>query len=239
MFRNRGEIPNLDLGNSKENKEYSAPHYRNYWNGKFIIVKYDKTFVIIQMLTVLIFCLIIASTYLFIYNPKFEDPIYNSKKILLNLELGTIAVSSISIGLITFFTKSSKENLAQRLGNTTILIAIALILLIGIKINYDKNYTKEYFENYYENTYSNVNKELDPLDAKISIGITGIKMSTAKEYYIDTAISSYMRFSIKSTIYLVIIIAIEIINIYLINRINTLEEKRKKLAKDDAIFQDE
>ena len=43
MFRNRGEVPNINVGKGidlGENEGYSAPHYSHYWNGRFIIIKY-------------------------------------------------------------------------------------------------------------------------------------------------------------------------------------------------------
>lgn len=53
MFRNRGSVPNINIGNigdnnlgPNQNDGYNAPHYTNYWTRNYIIVTYDKGFFI-------------------------------------------------------------------------------------------------------------------------------------------------------------------------------------------------
>lgn len=65
-----------------------------------------------------------------------------------------------------------------------------MITFLGIKLNLDTTYTKEKFEQLYTGEISK--------DKTIDIGITGIRIKTEKEYFIDKSIEAYNIFKIKT-----------------------------------------
>lgn len=74
MFRNRSGVPNINTRtrNNDGNGGYNVLHY---WNRRFVIIQYDKTFVAIELISALIILLTIIAVYLFAYKVPFEDPI--------------------------------------------------------------------------------------------------------------------------------------------------------------------
>lgn len=112
MIRNRGETPNINTNN---NQGYSAPHYRHYWNGRFVIIKYDKTFLAIELIANLLILLIVFAVYLSSSQISFMDPIAEIKSNFLTAGLVAIIISIIATVLVTFLTRSSKEKLTKNL----------------------------------------------------------------------------------------------------------------------------
>ena len=41
MFRNRGEVPNIDIGQDNGNGGYGVPHFSHYWRHRYIFIHYD------------------------------------------------------------------------------------------------------------------------------------------------------------------------------------------------------
>lgn len=238
MFRNRGKMPDINnLKPDNEKEGYRVPHYSNYWNGRFIIVKYDKTFVAIELISVFVILLIVFAVYLFAYKTSFEDPIATIKNNFLSAQLISIFTTIGLTGIVTFLTRSSKEKLITRLRIVAIISMIVLIVLGVIKLNINKKYNKSTFGEFYEQyeKHDDKSKNTD----KISIGFSGIKVSSQKQAYIDESISAYTNFSIKASIYMGIYILVIVIILYLSYRLSTIERKKGNLAKDDAILYDE
>ena len=229
MFKNRGEMPNINPnigGNDNGGMGYRVPHYSHYWNGRFIVVHYDKTFVAIELIVTIIILLIVGAVYLFAYQVTFDDPIATIKNNFLTAQLVSIVVSLAVTGLVTFFTKSSKENLIKNLRIVAILSILIFIVLFGIKLNIDYQYNEQSKSN---NKNSNT----------ITFGLSGVKISTLKEAYISESVNAYTNFSVKAILYMAIHILLIIVIFYLSYRLSAIERKREKLAKDDAILYDE
>ncbi|MGN1270565.1 MAG: hypothetical protein ACI4UX_00995 [Clostridia bacterium] len=238
MFRNRGEMPSINTGNNAENEGgYSAPHYSNYWNGRFIIIQYDRTFVAIEVISVFLILLIVASAYLFTYKTWFEDPIATIKNNFLTAQLVSIITSLGLIGLVTWLTKSSKENLIRNLKIIAIACAIVIFIFLGIKINMDRKYNQNTFGEFYEN-YEKPKKNSKDSN-KIEVSLADVKILDPKEAYIEESTKAYTVFTIKTILYMVIHTVIVILTMYLSHRLTTIEEKKQKLAKDDLVLYDD
>lgn len=239
MFRNRGEVPNINVGKGidlGENEGYSAPNYSHYWNGRFIIIKYDKTFVAIELIAVLLMLIIASATYLFTYKVRFEDPIATVKSNFLTAQLISIITSMGLIAVVTFFTKSSKEKLIRNLKIISIICSVAIIVFLGIKISMDKKYNKNVFAEFYEK-YEKVNNTKNA--SKIKVGITGVEILNSKESYIEDSTKAYNVFTVKTVLYMVLQVLIVILTIYLSYRLTNIEIKKERLAKDDEVLYDE
>ena len=64
MFRNRGEVPNIDIGQDNGNGGYGVPHYSHYWRHRYIIIHYDKTFIAMELISAFLIILIAVAVYL-------------------------------------------------------------------------------------------------------------------------------------------------------------------------------
>lgn len=243
MFRNRGSLPNIHMGNvESSNSEingkegYHVPDYRYYWNRNYIIVTYDKGFFILQVIAIIIFLILAFGVYLFAYKVSFNDPIAETKKEFLTIQLVS-SITTIGIaGIILFFSKN-KEALIKRLIVLAILIFSIICINIGIKNDLDKTYTYEKFEEFY-NQYE-PQKEVSKNTKKVNVGLSGIKIVSEKESYIEQSIAAYKNFKLKTTLYIVIQILIFIMTIFLITKIIVSENKKAELYKDDKVIFDE
>ena len=74
---------------------------------------------------------------------------------------------------------------------------------------------------------------------RIDLGITGVSVKTEKEYYIDECMKLYNIFKIKSYGTLGLHMLLNILLIYQIIRVQDIQNKRKKIDKDDLILFDE
>lgn len=52
MFRNCGKLPDINI--DRENEGYTVLHYSYYWAGNFIIIQYDKSFIVVELKSALI-----------------------------------------------------------------------------------------------------------------------------------------------------------------------------------------
>lgn len=234
MFRNRGELPNINVGNNNSNNGYSVPHY---WNGRFVVIQYDKTFVAIELISTLIILLIVFAVYLFAYQISFEDPIAKMKRTFLTAQLISIGISLVATMLVTFLTKSSKEKLIKNLRVVAITSILMIIVFLGIKLYVDNKYNEDTFGEFYEQ-YEQPNDSSKDSN-KISLSLSGIKLSSLKEAYIEESVNAYTNFSVKAMLYMIIHILVVIVIFYLSYRLSAIERKKERLAKDDAILYDD
>lgn len=235
MFRNREKVPDIST-NSDKNGGYSAPHYSHYWNGRFIIIQYDKTFVAIELIAILIILLTVAAVYLFAYQVSFEDPIATIKNNFLTVQLISIGISLVATGLVTFLAKS-KETLIRNLRIVAIVSILIIVVFLGIKLYINSQYNEDTFGEFYEK-YEQPNSNEKNLN-KISFGLSGIKVSSLKEAYIDESVDAYTNFSVKTMFYMIIHILVVIVIFYLSYRLSSIERKKEKISKDDEILYDE
>lgn len=241
MFRNRGELPNINTNTDSDNKSggYSAPHYSHYWNGNFVVIQYDKNFVAIELISALIVLLTILAVYLFAYKVSFEDPIATMKSNLLTAQLISIGISLVATGLITFFTKSSKEKLIRNLRIVAIVSMAIIAVFLVIKLNLDSKYNETIFGEFYEQYEQSNDKDKNSNKISFGLSLSGIKISSLKEAYIDESVNAYTNFSVKTMLFMVIHILVVIILFYLSYRLSAIERKKERLAKDDEILYDE
>ena len=103
MFRNRGEIPeinfneNNDNNDNNENNGYNVPHYTHYPRRNFFIICYDWHFFAIEVVTTLVAIVIAFGIYLFAYKVDFNDPLENVKNGFLVSQLLAILVAGIVV----------------------------------------------------------------------------------------------------------------------------------------------
>lgn len=235
MFRNRGEIPTINT-NTSEGGGFSAPHYSHYWNGRIWIINYDKSFIIIELITSLIIILTALAVYLFAYPIAFEDPIATMKNNFLTYQLVIIGVSIIATGLTTFCIRSSKEKMIKSLRIIATISIVMILISFGIKIHIDKKYnSKNAFEQLYEQYEQGNNKQ----SSKVYLKLSGFKVLDPKDTYVEECINAYTNFSIKAILYMIIHLLTVVVIFYLSYRLSTIERKREKLTKDDEILYDE
>ena len=233
MYRNRGKMPDINPG---KGGGFRAPHYSHYWRRNFVIVRYDKTFVAIELISLLIIIATIFAVYLFAYQVPFEDPLSEIKNSFSAGQIVAIGISIIATALVTFLTRSSKNNLIIHLKIVAVVSILMILVLFGIKLNIDSQYNDEsVFESFYEQYEQSENND----SQKLSISLSGIQMVDSKEAYIQDSMKAYTNFSVKSIFYMVIHIAIVILIFYLAHRLSTIEEKKEKVLKDDAVLFDD
>ena len=150
MFRNRGEIPeinfneNNDNNDNNENNGYNVPHYTHYPRRNFFIICYDWHFFAIEVVTTLVAIVIAFGIYLFAYKVDFNDPLENVKNGFLVSQLLAILVAGIVAGIATFISKSQKA-LIKSLKIILLVSIIAILTFLGVKIYMDNKYDEEIF----------------------------------------------------------------------------------------------
>ena len=235
MYRNRG-----NLSNTNQRDGYRAPHYSNYWNGRFIIVKYDKSFVAIQLVALLIVAITAFAVYLYSYKVLFYDPIASVKSTYLTAQIICLIISVALTGFATFFSKS-KENLIANLRIIATLSILMVIILFVVKFDMNNKYNEKTFSEFYD-TYESPNYSEKSIK-DISIRLSGMKiLNTEEDYkqiYIEDSINAYMNFKIKTMIFLIAHILLIILMFYLSHRLSYIEEKKQQLSKNDEILYDE
>lgn len=234
MFRNRGELPNIDIGNDNGNSGYNAPHYSHYWRHRYIIIHYDKTFIAMELISAFLIILIAVAVYLFAYQITFYDPIAEMKETFLTFQLVSIIVTVVLAGLITILSKK-KETIIKGLKLVGIISLLIMFIHLGLKIYLDNVYNEETFGEFYE-TYESGN---DTNSKKVTVGLSGIKYLNDKETYIENSMSAYTNFKIKTILYMAIYFIMICILFYLAHRLANMEEKKEELYKDDAVLFDE
>lgn len=242
MFRNRGSLPNVGRGGGGKGGHgktggFGAPHYHHYWNGRFVVIQYDKNFLMLELIITLLVLAIAFAAYLYSYNPNFNDQIADLKNNFLTFQLICIVASIALLILFTFISKS-KESLIRNLKFVAILSIVAIICQVGIKISLDSNYNKETFANMYDQ-YESQGAEKDNKQ-QVVVGIfSGVQISSVKNTYIQNCLTAYTTFKIKTILYIGLYVLIVFFMFYLIHRIKTIEDKKDKLEKDDNVVYDD
>lgn len=243
MFRNRGSLPNIGRSGKRtksgggDARGFNAPHYRYYWNGRFVVIQYDKNFLMIEIIITLLVLAIAFAAYLYSYKPNFNDQIADLKNNFLMFQLICIIAS---IALLIFFTfiSKSKESLIRNLKFVAILSAVAIICQLGIKLSLDSNYNKETFANMYDQ-YESQGSEKDN-KKQVVVGIfSGVQVSSVKDTYIQNCLTAYKTFKIKTILYIGLYILIVFLMFYLIHRLKMIEDKKERLEKDDNVVYDD
>lgn len=212
---------------------------RRYYRGGLIRIYYyiplDNTYVILQMIATFIILIISGISFLIIYKPSIVDPIENVKKIIVNTY---IVMNLVLIVLIFFANYFSKDKLAliKKLLAIIFIAVVSIMVFLGIKLNLNSKYNKNTFGQIYEQQYSN---QLEENKTKIDVGLTGMKIKTEKEYYVDECIKAYNVFSIRMYGAFGLNILLIMLLIYQIYNVSKIQEKRDRLSKDDAILFDE
>lgn len=240
MFRNRGSLPEIKTNNDNNifnDGSYNAPHYSNYWNGRFIIIHYDKNFIAIEIISWIIVLLIIGAVNVFGYKVQFQDPIATTKNNFLIAQFIAIMCSITLAGLFSLFTRSSKERLIIYLKIVSVLSIISVIIFLGLKLSMNKKYNETTFGEFYEQ-YEQPNVKNNNSN-KITFNLSGLKFTTLKDAYISDSINAYTNFSVKVILYIAVHIAIIVLLFYLIHRLSSIEKRKSQLSKDDAILYDE
>ena len=241
MFRNRGEIPeinfneNNDNNDNNENNGYNVPHYTHYPRRNFFIICYDWHFFAIEVVTTLVAIVIAFGIYLFAYKVDFNDPLENVKNGFLVSQLLAILVAGIVAGIATFISKSQKA-LIKSLKIILLVSIIAILTFLGVKIYMDNKYDEEIFLQFYE-TIETPNKDAN--SKKVVTGLNGIKLLNEKDAYIEKCVEAYTHFKIKTIVYMILHTIEIIVLIYLIYGISKKENKKEKLYKDDIVIFDE
>lgn len=234
MFRNRGEVPNIDIGQDNENGGYGVPHYSHYWRRyRYYIIHYDKTFIAMELISAFLIILIAVAVYLFAYQITFDDPIAETKTTFLTFQLISILATVILAGLITILSKQ-KETIIKGLKLVGIISLLIVLIHLGSKIYLDSQYNEETFGEFYE-TYEQGNTS----SKRLTIGLSGIQYLDDKEAYIEESVNAYTNFKVKTILYMVIYCITICIIFYLAHRLENMEDKKEELYKDDAVLFDE
>ena len=235
MFRNRGEVP--DVSPNEGGGGYGAPHYTHYWPRRFIIIRYDRKFLTIELIAVFIVLAIMFTAYLFGYSMGYYDPIESVKSNYLPAQMVLIGLTILATVLVTIFTKSSKDNLILILRLIAIASVLIIVVLFGVKIYIDGQYKNE---SIFAEFYQQYEKENDSGNKKLTVGLSGMKLQTEQQAYIESSMNSYNIFSIKSVIYMVLYIFLAMLIFYLAHRLAVIEDKKDEVTKnDDVLFDDE
>ena len=237
MFRNRGEVPNIDIGQDNGNGGYGVPHYSHYWRRYgyygYYIIHYDKTFIAMELISAFLIILIAVAVYLFAYQITFYDPIAETKTTFLTFQLISILATVILAGLITILSKH-KETIIKGLKLVGIMSLLIVLIHLGSKIYLDSQYNEETFGEFYE-TYEQGNTG----SKRLTIGLSGIQYLDDKEAYIEESVNAYTNFKVKTILYMVIYCITICIIFYLAHRLENMEDKKEELYKDDAVLFDE
>lgn len=234
MFRNRGNLPNIDIGKDNGNGGYSAPHYSHYWGRRrYFIIYYDKTFIAMELISVILIILIAVAVYLFAYQVTFDDPIAETKETFLTFQLISILATVILATLITILSKQ-KETIIKGLKLVGILSLLIVFIHLGTKMYLDSQYNEETFGEFYE-TY----EQGDTSSKRVTVGLSGIQYLDDKDAYIEESVNAYINFKVKTILYMVIYIIAICIIFYLAHRLDKIEDKKEELYKDDAVLFDE
>ena len=233
MFRNRGEVPNIDIGQDNGNGGYGVPHYSHYWRHRYIIIHYDKTFIAMELISAFLIILIAVAVYLFAYQITFDDPIAEIKETFLNFQLISILATVILAALITILSKQ-KETIIKVLKLVGILSLLIVFIHLGLKIYLDSQYSEETFGEFYE-----IYEQGDTNSKRVTVGLSGIQYLDDKEAYIEDSVNAYTNFKIKTILYMVIYFITICIIFYLAHRLENMEDKKEELHKDDDVLFDE
>lgn len=241
-FENRGSGPSFG-GNDGDNKEdknigNGGPKFhRGYWFRPYYCtyIPLDNTYVIMQMIVTFTILIIGAIAYLTTYKSDIIDPIENTKKLFINAHLITIGILLGITLLFNYFSKDAKS-LIKRLIVTLAISIIIMFSFIGVKLHMDKTYTKTKFNQIYSE--QGVSEEASNKQ-RVDLGLSGVKIKTEKEYYVDECVELYNIFKTKTYGILGIHLLLNLLLIYQIYKLVKIENKKDRLKRDDKILFDE
>ena len=210
------------------NKHNSKMHYGH----RIGIFYYDNYY---QMIAIIIIFIIIGIIFFVTYKPPVNDPIKDTKKMIISIYISIILVLGVFTILINYFSKN-KNVLIKRLIAILLISIITIFVFFAIKINMDSNYTRSKFEQIYEQEYG---EQKSNNKNKIKIGLTGVEMKNEKENYIDECIEAYNIFGIKMYGIFVVNILFIILLIYQIVKVLQIKKIKNRLSKEDDILFDE
>ena len=225
-----------DNNENNNNNLNNGSFFNDYIPGHFIIIKFDKTYMAIELISYLIIILIAIVAFLYGTNSAFNDPIADIKNNFLTGQLICIGITILVAILVSCLTRSSKENLITYLRIITIASIVISIIFVFIKINFNSKYNENTFEQYY-NQYEKQN-DLKEERANLNINISGLGIVDSKTAYIEQNKNSYTNFTIKSSLYIVLQILIGLIIFYLSHRLSSMEKIKNNVSKDDDILFD-
>lgn len=231
-FLGRGKGPSL--GNNNSNRTGSF-HRIPFFYRRYYYIPLDNTYVLMQMIVTFIILIVGVITFLVTYKSDIVDPIESTKKLFINAHLIVIAIFLIFTIIINLFSKKEAD-LIRRLVLLALISISTMILFLGVKLDLDVTYTKAKFEEIY--TEANTT-ETTGERSKIDIGLAGVSIKTEQEYYIDECIKLYNIFKVKSYGTLGIHLLLNILLVYQILKIKKIQNKKKRLDKDDLILYDE
>ena len=231
-FLGRGNGPSLGNNNSNRTGNF---HRIPFFYFLYYYIPLDNTYVLMQMIVTFIILIVGVITFLVTYKSDIVDPIENTKKLFINAHLIVIAIFLIFTIIINLFSKKEAD-LIRRLVLLALISISTMILFWGVKLDLDLTYTKAKFEEIY--TEANTTETTDER-SKIDIGLAGVSIKTEQEYYIDECMKLYNIFKVKSYGTLGIHLLLNILLVYQILKIKKIQNKKKRLNKDDLILYDE
>lgn len=231
-FLGRGKGPSLGNNNSNRTGNF---HRIPFFYRRYYYIPLDNTYVLMQMIVTFIILIVGVITFLVTYKSDIVDPIESTKKLFINAHLIVIAIFLIFTIIINLFSKKEAD-LIRRLVLLALISISTMILFLGVKLDLDVTYTKAKFEEIY--TEANTTETTDER-SKIDIGLAGVSIKTEQEYYIDECIKLYNIFKVKSYGTLGIHLLLNILLVYQILKIKKIQNKKKRLNKDDLILYDE
>lgn len=210
----------------KNNAGYKYRNIARY--GYYFVPIDDGTFIFLDLLmylTSLGIC-IVGLYIVFSYKPIIIDPLENTKNLLLSLHLVLIMI--ISIAYYTFYIKAVKKNefsFVKVLVILTIVSVVALLILVGIRLELDSSYLKIGFE---QMKTGNLFKK----------NIEGV-ISNREEYYHLEYLMFYDIFKLKSSIMFGIHLLLNIVLIAKTSKLTKMKRKQDKIKKSDDVLFDE
>lgn len=244
-FMWRGGFPSMQNNNSsdipddknKDNENLKRKYYdEGYWYRRgYNYITIDKSYLAMEMILVLIILITGAITLFITYKTTIIDPIEHTKRLFVNMYLVAIGILMVAILVVNFLSKE-KEILIKRLFGILAVSIMAMLIFLIVKLDLDEKYNENRFEQYYieQNVDQETNSKVPK--SKIDVSITGMGIKTEKEYYISECLRLYKMFNAKVYVILGINILLDCLIIYQIYRIYSVQEKKKKLSKDDLIF---
>ena len=218
-----------------DNKNYERKYRRGRVFCRYYYIPLDNTYVIFEMIAAIIIFTIAGVTFLATYKPSVVDPIEDTKRTIINTYI-IITLSLVVLTILANYFSKDKNSLIKRLMAILSLSIITILAFWGIKANMDSIYTKSKFEQIYTQEYG---EQKSDAKTKFNIGLTGMKMKTEKEYYVDECAKAYNIFGIRTYGIIALNILLIILLIYQISKVSQIQEKRDRLSKDDAILFDE
>lgn len=222
-----------------DNNDNNGHNGRMYYRGGFFRMYYyiplDNTYVIFQMIATFIIFTVAVIAFLATYKSAIPDPIENMKNTIMRTHT-ILTLSLLVITLLSNYFSKDKNALIKRLFIILIIAIITLITFFGIKINLNSTYTNNKFGQIYEEEYKT---EKDDSKQRIDIGITGMKIKSEKEYFVDECMKMYNIFNIKTYGIIILNTLLVVLLIYQIIKVSNIQDKKDRLSKDDAILFDE